>query len=225
MMNQTSGSTTAPMTALKRLRKPKSDKAIASSNQLLEAASTILAGRHSIDVSFTEIADASGLNAALIKYYFGSKDGLLLALVRRDATAALKQLNYLVSLDIPPDEKIRLHIAGVIKTYIKYPYLNSLIHALLGNEDEKIPHELSDFFVRPLVDAQTKILDEGVALGAFRRINPTFFYYSVIGACDHFFFGRISRKFAFGIGDVTPNVRDEYINFVCDMTLRLLRTE
>jgi len=211
------------MNAVNRLRIPKSDKAIASSNQLLEAASKILADRHSIDVSFTEIAEASGLNAALIKYYFGSKDGLLLALVRRDATTSLKQLNYLVGLDISPEEKIRLHIAGVIKTYIKYPYLNSLIHALLGNEDEQIPHEISDFFVKPLVEAQVKILDEGVKLGVFRSIDPTFFYYAVIGACDHFFFGRVSRKFAFGIGEVTPNLRDEYINFVSDMTLRLLR--
>jgi AcrR family transcriptional regulator len=205
--------------------KPKTGKRTASSNQLLDAASKILARRHSIDVSFTEIAEASGLNAALIKYYFGSKDGLLLALVGRDAASSLKQLNYLVSLSLPPDEKMRLHIAGVVKTYIKYPYLNRLIHDLLANEDEKIPQEISDFFVKPLVEAQTKIVDEGVALGMFRRVSPMFFYYAVIGACDHFFFGRVSRKFAFGIDEITPDLRDEYIDFVCDMTLGLLRKD
>jgi AcrR family transcriptional regulator len=205
--------------------RPKSAKATNSSNQLLDAASKILVERHSIDVSFTEIAERSGLNAALIKYYFGSKDGLLLALVRRDAEASLGQLNFLVNLKMAPEKKIRLHIAGVIKTYIKYPYLNSLIHALLGNADEKIPHEISDFFVRPLVDAQIKILEEGVALGVFRPMNPIFFYYAIIGACDHLFFGRVSRKFAFKIGEITPRMRDEYIDFVCDMTLRMLRKD
>jgi TetR/AcrR family transcriptional regulator len=211
--------------SIKKKLKPKSEKATNSSNQLLDSASSILAERHSLDVSFTDIAEHSGLNAALIKYYFGSKDGLLLALVRRDAAAALAQLNFLVDLKISPEKKVALHVAGVIKTYIKYPYLNSLIHALLGNEDERIPHELSDFFVQPLVDAQTKILDEGVAQGIFRPIDPMFFYYAIIGACDHLFFARVSRKFVFNIGEISPKMRDEYIDFVTDMTLRLLKKD
>jgi AcrR family transcriptional regulator len=193
-----------------------------SANQLLEAASKILAKRPNIDVSFSEIAETSGLNSALIKYYFGGKDGLLLALVRRDATVALRQLDTLLSMNIPPEQKMRLHVAGVINTYFKYPYLNRLIHALLANEDERIPDEIADFFVKPLVDAQIKMMKEGTEAGVFRPIDPTYFYYSIIGACDHIFFGRVTRKSVFGIGEITPTMRDEYINFVSDMTLRML---
>ena len=49
-----------------------------------------MSDRHSIDVSLSEIAGHSGLNSALVKYYFGNKDGLLLALVEREAVAALQ---------------------------------------------------------------------------------------------------------------------------------------
>jgi AcrR family transcriptional regulator len=196
-----------------------------SRDQLLEATSKILADRHSINVSFSEIAESSGLNSALIKYYFGSKDGLLLALVHRDASLALRKLDHLVGLNIPPEKKIRLHLAGVISTYTKYPYLNRLIHALLENESQHIPEEIANFFVKPLVDAQKKILGEGVAQGVFRPVDPMFFYYSIIGACDHLFYARVSLKSVFDIDEITLEIRESYINFVCDLTLRLLRKE
>ncbi|HKT73157.1 MAG TPA: TetR family transcriptional regulator [Steroidobacteraceae bacterium] len=194
-----------------------------SARQLLEATSKILAERNAIDVSLSEIAETSGLNSALIKYHFGSKHGLLLTLVRRDATASLIRLDRLVNLKIPPEQKIRLHVAGVINTYIRYPYLNRLIHLLLTNSDEKITQEIANFFVKPLVDAQSKMLEEGVAQGVFRRTDPMFFYYSIIGACDHIFFARYSFKLAFGVNEIDSKLRESYIDFVSDMALRMLR--
>ncbi|MET0984021.1 MAG: TetR family transcriptional regulator [Steroidobacteraceae bacterium] len=204
---------------------PKAAKRSSSADQLLEAASKILAQRNSIDVSLSEIAEASGLNSALIKYHFGSKDGLLVALVRRDATLALKKLDDLVAMQLAPETKVRLHIAGVINTYTKYPYLNRLIHVLLTNSNEKLAREIADFFVKPLVDSQKKILEEGVAAGIFRNVDPMFFYYAIVGACDHIFFGRVSREFVFGAPVITSKTRENYIEFVADMALKSLRRE
>jgi TetR/AcrR family transcriptional regulator len=196
-----------------------------SPEQLLQATSGILMKRNSIEVSLSEISESSGLNSALIKYHFGSKSGLLLALVRRDAATALGQLDWLVKMSVPPAKKIRLHVAGIINTYIKYPYLNQLIHNLLTNSEEKITKEIADFFVKPLVDSQLKILNEGVDQGVFRRVDPMFFYYSIVGACDHLFFGRYSRKFVFGVDEITPTMKEAYIEFVSELALGALRKE
>ena len=196
-----------------------------SASQLLEATSQLLAARNVVDVSLSEIAQASGLNSALIKYHFGSKDGLLLALVRRDATSSLEPLDELVKMTIPPEQKVRLHVAGVIKTYIRYPYLNRLIHLLLTHSAARIAAEIANFFVKPLVEAQSKILDEGVAQGVFRRVDPMFFYYSMIGACDHMFFARYSLKFAFGVDEITSKLRNNYTEYVADMTIGMLRKD
>jgi AcrR family transcriptional regulator len=204
---------------------PKAAKRGTSAEQLLEATSKILAERSSIDISLSQIAAASGLNSALIKYHFGSKDGLLVALVRRDATSALKKLDDLVTMKVPAEAKIRLHIAGVINTYTKYPYLNRLLHVVLTNSNEALAREIADFFIKPLVDAQKKILDEGVKTGAFRSVDPMFFYYSIIGACDCIFFGRVSREFVFGAPVLTSKMRENYIEFVSDMALRSLRKD
>jgi TetR/AcrR family transcriptional regulator len=75
-----------------------------------------------------------------------------------------------------------------------------------------------------LIEAQTKILAEGVALGVFRRVDPLCFYYSMVGAREHFFFGRYAGRFVFEIDEITPQIRDSYIEFVCDMTSRMLRS-
>src|SRR6266404_3369427 len=63
--------------------------------KLLVAASELMIERSSIEVSLSDIAQKSGVNAALVKYHFGNKDGLLLALLARDAATEMSQLEYL----------------------------------------------------------------------------------------------------------------------------------
>jgi AcrR family transcriptional regulator len=203
----------------------RSTKRTSSDEQLLRSTSQLLASRAAIQVSLSEIAEVSGLNSSLVKYHFGSKDGLLLALVRRDATVLLRQLDHLMKLEICAEQKIRLHVAGIVGAYVKYPYLNQLMHYLLTNSEERIAQEIALFFVKPLVEAQTKILDEGFAQGLFRRTDPMLFYYSVNGACDYIFFGRASRKVVFGVDEISTKIRDGYIDYVCDMVLRFLRKQ
>ena len=50
-----------------------------TAEKLLLAASGLMIERSSIELSLSDIAQKSGVNAALVKYHFGNKDGLLLA--------------------------------------------------------------------------------------------------------------------------------------------------
>ena len=53
-------------------------------DQLIEAASQIMREGDTIDLSLSELSLRAGLNSALVKYYFGNKNGLMLALLDRD---------------------------------------------------------------------------------------------------------------------------------------------
>jgi AcrR family transcriptional regulator len=196
-----------------------------SSEQLLDAVSRILTERNSTDVSLSDVAEESKLNSALIKYHYRNKEGLLLALVRRNAKVAMGQLAHLLSMTIPVEQKIRFHVFGIVNTYARYPYLNRLIHELLESKDEEIVHDLIDFFVTPLVAAEEKLLQEGVESGAFRRVDPMHFYFSVVGACDQFFYGRQSLKYAFGVSEISPEMRNAYAEFVATMAIKMLRKD
>src|SRR2546421_9725021 len=79
-----------------------------TAEKLLVAASELMIERSSIEISLSDIAQKSGANAALVKYHFGNKDGLLLALLERDAGTELSNLEYLLAQPITPTAKLKL---------------------------------------------------------------------------------------------------------------------
>ena len=182
-----------------------------TADKLLVAASELMIERSSIDVSLSDIAQKSGINAALVKYHFGNKDGLLLALLARDAATEVSHLEYLLAQQITPTAKLKLHIAGIIRAYHQFPYMNRLIHYLLHESSAEAADEVSKFFVAPLLEFQRRLLAEGIKAREFREIDPVLFYTSLIGACDHLFFGRQAMSRASGVGPVTEDVCRQYI--------------
>ena len=182
-----------------------------TADRLLDAASELMIERSSIEVSLSDIAQKSGANAALVKYHFGNKDGLLLALLARDAATEMSQLEYLLVQKITPTQKLCLHIGGIIRAYHQFPYMNRLVHYLLHESTAEAADEVSKFFVAPLLDFHRRLLAEGVKAGEFRKVDPVLFYTSLIGACDHLFFGRHAMSRAVGVGPVTEEVCREYI--------------
>jgi len=196
----------------------------ATADKLLLAASELMIERASIEISLSDIAQKSGVNAALVKYHFGNKDGLLLALLARDAAKEMAQLEYLLAQPISPTAKLKLHIAGIIRAYRQFPYMNRLIHYLLHESSGDAADEVSKFFVAPLLEFHRRLLADGIRSGEFRKVDPVMFYTSLIGACDHLFFARHAMSRAAGVGPVTDEVCRQYIRhmeaLICDGMLK-----
>jgi TetR/AcrR family transcriptional regulator len=161
-------------------------------NQLLDAASAAMIEARTPDVSLHVIARRAGLTAPLVKYYFGGKDGLLLALALRDAGQALRELEDLMAQDLPPDEALRLHVAGIVRSCARHPYLNGLLNLLLREEHSRPAAVIREKFIAPMVEAQRRLLEQGRACGSFRDVDPGMFYFVVTGACQHLFSTRVA---------------------------------
>jgi AcrR family transcriptional regulator len=187
--------------------------------KLIETASRIMREGDTIDISFSELSVLSGLNSALVKYYFGNKDGLLEAILARDMDNILVQVGLLIKKDMPPEDKLRHHIGAVIDTYYEFPYLNRLTMRLIRDLPPEGARSIADKYLKPLSQAYNIFVGEGIKSGVFRDVNPDFFYSSVTGAADRFFTGRLVWKYCYGRDDFNDNVRDSYREHTVDLIM------
>lgn len=193
--------------------------AVNSADALLNAASALMIERDSINISFVDIAAKAGLNPALIHYRFKTKANLFIALLDRDAGSTYVELERLVNADLTAIEKMRHHVHGVIKVYYRFPYMNRLLSNLAVETNSAVSRIISERFTLPLIEAQRKILDQGLKEGTFRAVDSTLFYFSFFGACDHLFSATYALKWSFGIQEIDDDLRRRYADHVVGQVL------
>lgn len=188
--------------------------------QLLDAASEIMREGDTIDLSLSELSLRAGLNSALVKYYFGNKNGLMSALLDRDMGKIVTELGALVAKDMPPEEKLRRHISGVIDTYYTFPYLNRLMMRMIRDSAPVEAARIAERYLKPISGAYEKLIAEGVKAGKFRPVDPQLFYFSVTGAADRFFAARLVLRHCYDQADITPAMRDAYREHTIGLIMR-----
>ena len=187
---------------------------------LLETASQIMREGDQVDISLSELSLRSGLNSALVKYYFGNKAGMLSALLDRDMVAIIKSVDALLSKDtMSPEDKLRHHIARCIDTYYAYPYLNRLLMRLVRDSDQAEAKRIADKYLLPLNKGYDRLINAGIKTGVFRPIDPQLFYFTVTGAADRFFSARLVLHHCFGQDTLTESLRDRYREHTVDFIM------
>ena len=202
-----------------RLVNEASDNAKAR-DQLIEAASQIMREGDTIDLSLSELSLRAGLNSALVKYYFGNKNGLMLALLDRDMGNIVLSLGALLAKDIPPEDKLRIHIGAVIDTYYAFPYLNRLLMRMVRDSAPVEAARIADLYLKPISKVYDALIAEGVKAGKFRKLDPQFFYFTVTGAADRFYSSRLVLRHCYNQDDFNENMRDAYREHSIDLIMR-----
>lgn len=166
--------------------------------------------RESLDFPLSEVAARTNMSPALVQYHFGSKDGLLLAVVEAYSANAAHELEMLGKADYPATRKLKLHIGGVVKTYVRAPFTNRLLQYLIQSADEEQARHLSDIFIRPITEFQRSMLAQGVREGSFREIDPMHFYNVLMGACEHIVAYKGVLSYVFPPAETDDDLRKSY---------------
>lgn len=202
--------------AIQAERKVEEIKA-SSREALLSSACAIMTERSTIDISLSDIAKHSGLNSALVKYYFGTKQGMMLALVEDVLSRSLERLEELIEMDMSATEKLKLHVKAIITIYFRFPFINRLIHDLFA--DPIAGPEVAAKISKPLAETQRQLLEQGIATGEFKPVDPMMFYFIILGACDHLFFGQHIMRVAFGVNSIDDELRRRYTKTLLDLIM------
>ena len=186
---------------------------------LLQTASTIMREGDIVDISLSELSLRSGLNSALVKYYFGNKAGLMKALLDRDMDGIVHEVDALMAKDMAPDVRLKRHIGAVVDTYFKTPYLNRLLMRLVRESDDEEAHRIADSYLTPLSRAYDRLIEDGIKQGLFRNVDAQLFYFTVTGAADRFFASRLVLKHCYDTDTLTEELRDRYRNHLIDFIM------
>ena len=189
---------------------PDKDAAGDARSQLLDAACAIMRQGDIEDVSLSELSKRSGLNSALVKYYFGNKAGLLRALIDREWGARVRQMEALIASDYDPETKLRIHMAGVVDNFFRQPYTHRLLLRMIRESAAPEAKRLADSYLAPMFAAYEALVGEGVAAGVFRPVDPQLFYFTVIGAADRFFTAQLALRYCSGTEVLDESLRDRY---------------
>lgn len=210
-------------TTAKKPRKEGARKRGTARTMLLQAARDVMAETNNVDVPLSRIAARCGLNSALVKYYFGNRQGLLFALMDDILSRGIHQMQELSTMEMDPVEKLKLHIRGMVTVYFRYPFINRVFHKLFL--DPEFGDKMATQVSTPLAMAQAALLAEAVEAELIKPIEPMYFYFIVVGACDHLFFGHHVMRAAYGIERIDDALMRDYANVLIDLIMNGLRTE
>lgn len=166
---------TATQPSRRRLgRPPQSAGDLNARKDLLDAALKLFAERGYARTSNKEIADASGKNAALIYYYFKSKDDLFVAALAEAAEHALARSREVIADSAGPVDLLRSWFQShrQMKREISY-----LMKIMIDHRSEpkrsarRVDDIIGAFYLEETEQVLGRAIAEGVAAGTFHPVD------------------------------------------------------
>lgn len=165
------------------------------------------------------IARFAGVDPALIRYYFGTIDGLLTAVASEIAEELHDSIHAAVAGGRSAGEKLRNRIGAFLAMHSENPHLNQLIvQQILGGTGENAKRARAAMIEDSVITLK-KILDEGAKRDELRPVDARFLHIALIGMCDFFFTGRPVVEKLFGKRASDRTLTEEYGEFLASLIL------
>ncbi len=186
--------------------------------RLLDAADALLVERPGQTATVSDICGRAEVNVAMVKYCFGGKGAMLDALLERSLQGLAEEVQRLPASGLDPEEQLRRHVAEIVRNYVRHPYVNRLMNERLMSADPDAVDQISRSFAVPVRDWYARVLADGRERHGWREIDPTLFFFSVVGICEFLFSARPLLERAFG-RTIDEDLVERYSAHVADCVL------
>ena len=109
---------------------------------------------------------------------------------------------------------------AVLRAYRRMPYLNQLMQVMVRDASDEAARAIVAGLVTPVADAQKAILEEGMASGEFREVDPELFYFQAIASAEGLYVQRYVYEWGFEQSEVSDKTHRRNIRQVVDILMR-----
>jgi TetR/AcrR family transcriptional regulator len=151
------------------------------SERLLDAAEALLRAMPPARVTIARIAQQAGADPALVRYYFGNRTALLLAVANR----VNKNGPHMFERPADPQEALAEQIRRTAQFVLAEQFMHRLMIEELGDAGTEESRVLLRDLNRGAIDSYKAMLDEDAG-ASMAPTNPLFLHLAVLGASDFF---------------------------------------
>lgn len=202
-------------------RKP----AVRADQQILDAAERLFARKGLEATTIKEIGAASGLNPALIYYYFDDKDRLYREVLGRIVRGIVAEGSAALDAAASPPEAIRALVAAQVSFLLGHPNAPRLFLREMIDHEARRAHALVLQVSAGLFQRLRGAIEAGQRSGIFRRdVEARFAAVSTVSQVVYFLLARPAIGVFFGTGarGITPEVVLAFGRHAGDFAVRAL---
>lgn len=172
-------------------RAAKSRNAETSRAALMDAGARLFARKGFAAISLDMIAAETGLNKAMVAYYFGSKTGLYQAILDEGVSRVLERVDVEALDAAPPARRLPAFARALARGFEAAPFLpGMLVQDYLSGEQQMRPEAAAS--LSRTFQTTRAIIERGMLAGVFRAADPHQVHLALIGGLVFF---RITKPF------------------------------
>jgi AcrR family transcriptional regulator len=178
------------------------DKSSDTKEKILQTAISIFREKGKDGAKMQEIANAAGINKAMLHYYFSSKDQLFEEVFKLTTVAYFSNINKIVQSPQSIEEKIGQLCNIYIDMSLQNPYLPVfMIAEMHRNPSDFFKHIFLDKKDKPDLLSFKKQIEEEVAKGKIKPIKPMQLIFNILSLCVFPVVSRPMMQFVGSISD------------------------
>lgn len=150
--------------------------------KILDAAEQVFLKKGLAGARMLEIADAAGINKALLHYYFRSKDKLFMEIIKPHVVDFFPKIFYVWMEDLDFDNKVKKFVSEYISFLISNPDLPWFFINIIHQNPEMMLSiiKIADI---PNMDNLQKQLNAEAGKGVIKKVNAHHFLLTLISLC------------------------------------------
>ncbi|MHA7774703.1 TetR/AcrR family transcriptional regulator [Roseibium sp. M-1] len=222
---QKTATSATPTIVARKKSKKQIRNAEAATNDLIAVAEQVFADHGFSAAKVDEIADKAGLNKKMIYHYFGSKEGLYIA-VLENAYHGIRHMEEEMSLlDLEPVDAIEKFIEATWQYFIEHPSFLALINqenlmkARYLQKSSLVRRETGQLF-----KTMDTILKRGAAQGIFRNdVDVVQLNHAIAGMGYYYLNNRFTNTVIYNYDHMKPEALDARRRLMKEMVLGYLK--